>query len=156
MIRAFILSRASSLKVLAYATWSWVLGYALPAFAQKAAVGQVVAAEIKGLPTHENSAFLDGLFTAINYTTGIALAGALIFGLIWLLQRRNVSDDVTKDASADPVDDGTSDATKDATKDATTANTENVAATEETKNSEKAENSEKTENSESTEAKAES
>lgn len=141
MIRPFILSRANSLKVIAYAAWSWALGYALPVLAQKTVAGQIVAAEVKGLPTHENSGFLEGLFTTINYITGIALAGALIFGLIWLLQRRNVSDDVTKDA----VDDPATDESTDATKEATTAEAEVTATTEETKDSEKTKESESTE-----------
>ncbi len=100
MNRHFILSRANSLKGLAIAAWSWVIGYALPVLAQKQAAGTVIAAEVKGLPTHENSGFLDGLFTTINYITGFALAGALIFGLIWLLQRRNVADDAEPEATA--------------------------------------------------------
>ncbi|MBP6743742.1 hypothetical protein KA344_00845 [bacterium] len=141
MIRPFILSRANSLKVIAYAAWSWALGYALPVLAQKTAAGQVVAAEVKGLPTHENSGFLEGLFTTINYITGIALAGALIFGLIWLLQRRNVSDDVAKDAAAEEVTDESTDATKEAT----TAETEVTASTEETKKSDEKKESESTE-----------
>lgn len=141
MIRPFILSRANSLKVIAYAAWSWALGYALPVLAQKTAAGQVVAAEVKGLPTHENSGFLEGLFTTINYITGIALAGALIFGLIWLLQRRNVSDDVAKDAAAEEVTDESTDATKEAT----TAETEVTANTEEPKNPDEKKESESTE-----------
>ncbi|CAN5224911.1 hypothetical protein BH11CYA1_BH11CYA1_29370 [soil metagenome] len=92
MNRPSILSRANSLKGIAIA-WSWVVGYALPTLAQKPAAGQVVAAEIKGLPTHENSGFLEAVFTGINYLTGIALAGVLIFGLIWLLKRRNIIED---------------------------------------------------------------
>ncbi|MDP3508875.1 MAG: hypothetical protein Q8T09_12870 [Candidatus Melainabacteria bacterium] len=156
MTRPFILSRANSLKVLAYAAWSWALSYALPVLAQKTAVGQVVAAEVKGLPTHENSGFLEGLFTTINYVTGIALAGALIFGLIWLLQRRNVSDDATKDDSAEPAAAEASDATKEAT----TVDSENSKAAEtkepanEPKNSDETNNSEKAENSHSNEEKA--
>jgi flagellar biosynthesis/type III secretory pathway M-ring protein FliF/YscJ len=100
MNRHFILSRVSSLKVLATAAWSWVIGYALPVLAQKQPAGTVIAAEVKGLPTHENSGFLDGLFTTINYITGFSLAGALIFGLIWLLQRRNVAEDAEQEAAA--------------------------------------------------------
>ncbi len=155
MTRPFILSRAHSLKVLTCTAWSWALGYVLPVLAQKTPAGQVVAAVVKGLPTHENSGFLEALFTTINYITGIALAGALIFGLIWLLQRRNVSDDVTKDASADSAADETSDATKEAT----TADTESAANTEpakDPKDSEETNISQKAENSESTEEKAQS
>lgn len=144
MIRPFILSRANSLKAIAYAAWSWALGYALPVLAQKTAAGQVVAAEVKGLPTHENSEFLEALFTTINFITGIALAGALIFGLIWLLQRRNVSDDVTKDASADPAADQPSDAAQEAST-ADTEVSESTNTADETKNSEETKKSENSE-----------
>ncbi len=122
MNRHFILSRANSLKGLAIAAWSWVIGYALPVLAQKQPVGTVIAAEVKGLPTHENSGFLDGLFTTINYVTGFALAGALIFGLIWLLQRRNVAEEVEQDTPASENSDSTAGATEsDAVKEETAA-----------------------------------
>ena len=143
MNRLFTLSRAYSLKGLAFAAWSWLFGYALPVLAQKAPAGQIVAAEIKGLPTHENSGFIEGLFTVINTITGIALAGALIFGLIWLLQRRNVVDDAEKDASTDtPVGDSTAGASdSDASKEQPTASAENADAVENAEKSETTEQS---------------
>ena len=140
MNRHFLLSRANSLKGLAIATWSWVIGYALPVLAQKQQAGTVIAAEVKGLPTHENSGFLDGLFTTINYITGFALAGALIFGLIWLLQRRNVTDDGEQDAdSSSQNNDSTagaeeSEVNKDETKKEEPAKDDSKSAEESTEN----------------------
>ena len=137
MNRQFILSRANSLKGLAIAAWSWVIGYALPALAQKQPAGTVIAAEVKGLPTHENSGFLDGLFTTINYVTGFALAGALIFGLIWLLQRRNVAEDAEQEAT--PASEN-SDSTAGAPE--SDANKEETSAADSKSTEESAENSE--------------
>ncbi len=139
MNRHFILSRAKSLKGLAIAAWSWVCGYALPVLAQKQPAGTVIAAEVRGLPTHENSGFLDGLFTTINYVTGFALAGALIFGLIWLLQRRNVAEDTEQEATPDSeTSDSTagapeSDASKEETSVADSKSTEETAESSEDK-----------------------
>lgn len=146
MNRLNILSRANSLKVIAISAWSWVVGYALPALAQKQPQGQVVAAEIKGMPTHENSSFLEAVFTGINYITAIALAGVLIFGLIWLLQRRNVVDDTEGDEATTAESETSSDATTDstvtpsaeATKEATAETVAKAASSEEVKEDDKA------------------
>jgi flagellar biosynthesis/type III secretory pathway M-ring protein FliF/YscJ len=147
MNRLNILSRANSLKVIAISAWSWVVGYALPTLAQKQPQGQVVAAEIKGMPTHENSSFLEAVFTGINYITAIALAGVLIFGLIWLLQRRNVVDDTEGDeattaesgtTSSDATTDSTGTPSAEATKEATAGDDAKAASSEEVKEDDKA------------------
>jgi len=146
MNRLNILSRANSLKVVAISAWSWVVGYALPTLAQKQPQGQVVAAEIKGMPTHENSSFLEAVFTGINYITAIALAGVLIFGLIWLLQRRNVVDDTEGDEATTADSETSSAATTDstvtpsaeATKEATAEDDAKAASSEEVKEDDKA------------------
>ncbi|MFA6209855.1 MAG: hypothetical protein WCT03_24030 [Candidatus Obscuribacterales bacterium] len=146
MNRLNILSRANSLKVVAISAWSWVVGYALPTLAQKQPQGQVVAAEIKGMPTHENSSFLEAVFTGINYITAIALAGVLIFGLIWLLQRRNVVDDTEGDEATTADSETPSAATTDstvtpsaeATKEATAEDDAKAASSEEVKEDDKA------------------
>lgn len=151
MNRPTILSRAKSLKVVAIAAWSWVVGYALPTLAQKQPQGQVVAAEIKGMPTHENSSFLEAVFTGINYITAIALAGVLIFGLIWLLQRRNVVDDTEGNEATAAGQGATSDATADSTaapsseakQEATTETEKAAESSEEVKEDDKAKADEK-------------
>lgn len=45
-------------------------------------------------PSHAANPVLLSVFTALNYASGIAIVGAIIFGLIWLFQKKGLVDEL--------------------------------------------------------------
>ncbi len=63
---------------------AWLLGFVVPVMAQNT----IVAGEAKAPVTHQGNAFLEALFPILNNIALVALVGVVVFGLIWLLQRK--------------------------------------------------------------------
>jgi len=70
---------------------AWLPGMLLPVIAQNT----VVAGEVSAPLSHHPNTFLNTLFPILNNTALVALVGVVVFGLIWLVQRKNVVEDVT-------------------------------------------------------------
>jgi hypothetical protein len=73
-------------KLLPSALNAWFLCVALPALAQQ---GTIVSGEAHGVASHENKQLFETIFPILNYLSGFAVAGAVIFGGIWMLQRKS-------------------------------------------------------------------
>lgn len=85
-------------KLLPSALNAWLLCVALPALAQP---GTTVSGEAHGVVNHENQQFFETVFPILNYVSGFAVAGVLIFGGIWMLQRKQAEDAMLDQANKD-------------------------------------------------------
>jgi len=75
---------------------AWLPGFALATLAQNT----IVAGEAKAPVTHQGNSFLEALFPILNNIALVALIGVVIFGLIWLVQRKKGEDVTTAEGEA--------------------------------------------------------
>ncbi len=75
---------------------AWLLGFVVPVMAQNT----IVAGEAKAPVTHQGNAFLETLFPILNNISLVALIGVVVFGLIWLLQRKKTEAGATADGES--------------------------------------------------------